>query len=78
MNELEFVKSERLRLREKYLKEVKDIWVEFEGEEAYKKYKSVDNKYRNRDKFLEAIESRFESCLQEVEFYKRGIQGKCI
>ena len=44
MEELEFVKSERLRLREKYLKEVKNIWAEFEGEEAYRKYKSVDNK----------------------------------
>ena len=73
MNGLEFVKGERLRLRERYLKEVKDIWVEFEGEEAYKKHKSINNKYRNRDKFLETIESRLESCLEDIEFYKKGI-----
>ena len=78
MEELEFIKNERRKLREKYLNEVKSIWMEFEGEEGYKKYKSVDNKYKNRDKFLEMIESRLESCLQEIKFYKKGIEGKCI
>ena len=72
MEELEFVKSERLRLREKYLKEVKNIWEEFEGEEAYRKCKSVDNKYKNRDKLLELTESKLESCLEDIEFYKKG------
>lgn len=72
MEELEFAKSERLRLREKYLKEVKNIWAEFEGEEAYRKHKSINNKYRNNDKFLEVIESRLESCLEDIEFYKKG------
>ena len=72
MEELEFIKNERLRLREKYLKEVKNIWAEFEGEEAYRKYKSVDNKYKNRDKLLELTESKLESCLEDIEFYKKG------
>ena len=73
MQELEFVKNERLRLREEHLKEVKNIWAEFEGEEAYKKYKSTYNKYKNKDKFLEVLQSRLESCLEDIEFYKKGI-----
>ena len=73
MKELEFVRSERLKLREKYLEEVKNIWMEFDGEEAYKKYKAIDNKYKNKDKLLELIESRLESCLEDIEFYKKGI-----
>ena len=72
MKELEFVRSERLKLREKYLEEVKNIWVELSGEDAYKKYKTIDNKYKNKDKFLELIESRLESCLEDIEFYKKG------
>ena len=72
MQELEFIKKERLRLQEKYLKEAKNVWVEFEGEEAERKYKSLYNKYKNKDKFLEAMESRLESCLEDIEFYKKG------
>ena len=73
MQELEFIKKERLRLQEKYLKEAKNVWVEFEGEEAERKYKSLYNKYKNKDKFLEVLQSRLESCLEDIEFYKKGI-----
>ena len=72
MKELEFVKSERAKLQEAYLKKAKNIWIEFEGEEAEKKYKLIYNKYKNKDKFLEVLESRLESCLEDVEFYKKG------
>ena len=34
MEELEYIKSERLRLQEKYLKEAREVWMQFEGEEA--------------------------------------------
>ena len=73
MQELEFVKSERARLQNQYLKEAKNSWIEFEVEEAEKKYKSVYNKYKNKDKFLEVLQSRLESCLEDIEFYKKGI-----
>ena len=73
MQELEFVKSERARLQNQYLKEAKNIWIEFEGEEAERKYKSAYNKYKNKDKFLEVLQSRLESCLEDIEFYKKGI-----
>ena len=43
MQELEYIKPERLRLQEKYLKEARNIWLEFEGEEADKKYKKLHN-----------------------------------
>ena len=72
MQELEFVKSERVRLQNQYLKEAKNAWIEFEGEEAEKKYKLVYNKYKNKDKFLEVLQSRLESCLEDIEFYKKG------
>ena len=41
MEELEFIQKERLKLQEKYLKEAKNIWTEFEGLEADKKHKKV-------------------------------------
>ena len=70
MLELEFVKNERVKLQNQYLKEARNIWIEFEGEEAEKKYKSLYNKYKNKDKFLEVLQSRLESCLEDIEFYK--------
>ena len=51
MQELDFIKNERVKLQQEYFKNVKNIWLEFEGEEADKKHKSIYNKYRNKDKF---------------------------
>jgi len=70
MKELEFINNERVKLQQEYLKEAKNVWTEFEGEEAEKKYKSVYNRYRNKDKFLEVLQSRLESCLEDIEYYK--------
>ena len=39
MEELEFIKKERLEIQEKYLKEAKNIWTNFEGVEADKNIK---------------------------------------
>ena len=69
MQELNFVKEERLKLQNIYFKDVKSIWTEFEGEEAEKKAKLVLNKYKNKDKFLEHLESRLEACIEDMEFY---------
>ena len=49
MEELEFIQNERLKLQEKYLKEAKNIWIEFDGEEADKKHKKLHSEYRNKD-----------------------------
>ena len=70
MKELEFVKNERLKLQQEYFKEAKNIWLSFDNEEAEKKYKSVYNKYRNKDKFLEVLQSRIESLIEDIEYYK--------
>ena len=72
MQELEFIKSERLRLQEKYLKEAKNIWIEFEGIEADKKYKKLYNEYKNKDYFLEGLQARLENILEEIEIYKEN------
>ena len=70
MQELEYIKSERLRLQEKYLKEARSIWMQFEGEEADKKYKKLHSEYRNKDYFLEDIQSKIEAVLSDIEYYK--------
>ena len=70
MQELEFIKSERLRLQEKYLKEARDIWMQFEGEEADKKHKKLHSEYRNKDYFLEGIQSKIENILEDISYYK--------
>ena len=70
MEELEYIKSERIRLQEKYLKEARNIWIEFEGEEADNKYKKLHSEYRNKDYFLEGIQSKIEAVLGDIEYYK--------
>ena len=70
MQELEFIKSERLRLQEKYLKEAREVWMQFEGEEADRKYKKLHSEYRNKDYFLEGIQSKIEAVLSDIEYYK--------
>ena len=70
MEELEYIKSERVRLQEKYLKEAREIWMQFEGEEADKKYKKLHNEYRNKDYFLEGLQAKLEDILKDIEYYK--------
>ena len=70
MQELEYIKSERVRLQEKYLKEARDIWFKFEGIEADKKHKKLHSEYRNKDYFLEGVQSKIEAALSDIEYYK--------
>ena len=70
MKELDFIKNERAKLQQEYFKNVKNVWLEFEGEEADTKHKNIYNKYRNKDKFLEVLQSRAESLIEDVEYYK--------
>ena len=70
MQELEYIKSERLRLHEKYLKEAREVWMQFEGEEADRKHKKLHSEYRNKDYFLEGIQSKIEAALSDIEYYK--------
>ena len=70
MEELEFIQNERLKLQEKYFKEAKNIWIEFDGVEADNKYKKLYNEYRNKDYFLSQLQVRLEDILKELENYK--------
>ena len=70
MQELEYIKSERLRLQEKYLKEARNIWMQFDGIEADRKHKKLHSEYRNKDYFLEGIQSKIEAVLSDIEYYK--------
>ena len=70
MEQLQFILSERKSIQEKYLKEAKNIWVEFEGLEADKKHKKLYNEYKNKDYFLEGLQAKIEDILKDIEYYK--------
>ena len=70
MQELEYIKSERLRLQEKYLKEAREVWMQFDGIEADRKHKKLHSEYKNKDYFLEGIQSKIEAILSDIEYYK--------
>ena len=70
MEQLQFILSERKAIQEKYLKEAKNIWTEFEGLEADKKHKKLYNEYKNKDYFLESLQAKIEDILKDIEYYK--------
>jgi hypothetical protein len=70
MEQLQFILSERKAIQEKYLKEAKNIWTEFEGLEADKKHKKLYNEYKNKDYFLEGLQAKIEDILKDIEYYK--------
>ena len=70
MQELEYIKSERVRLQEKYLKEAREVWMQFDGTEADRKHKKLHSEYRNKDYFLEGIQSKIENILEDINYYK--------
>ena len=72
MEQLQFILSERKAIQEKYLKEAKNIWIDFEGLEADKKHKKVYNEYRNKDYFLEGLQAKLEDILKDIEYYKEN------
>ena len=68
MEELKFIKEERMNLQLDYFKKAKNVWTEFEGEEADKKHKKVYNEYS----FLEGLEAKLEDILKDLENYLKG------
>ena len=70
MEELDFIKNERVKLQNIYLKEAKNIWTNFEGVEADRKHKKVYNEYRNKDYFLEGLQAKIEDILKDIDYYK--------
>ena len=70
MEELEYIRSERKKIQEEYLKEARNIWMQFDGIEADKKYKKLHSEYRNKDYFLEGLQAKIEDILKDIEYYK--------
>ena len=70
MEELEYIRSERKKIQEEYFKNARSIWLEFDGIEADKKYKKLHNEYKNKDYFLEGIQSKIENILEDINYYK--------
>ena len=74
LEELEYIKAERIKIQEEYLKSARNIWFEFEGIEADKKYKKLYNEYRNKEYFLEGLQAKLEDIIKDIEYYKsKGI-----
>ena len=70
MKELEFIKSERLKLQNEYLAQAQRLWVsDLEPIDKDKKVRSLYNGYKTKDKFLENIEAKLESCLDDINYY---------
>ena len=65
-----FIRNERLKLQQEYLKQSKNIWTNFEAIEADKKHKKVYSEYRNKDYFLEGLQAKIEDILKDIEYYK--------
>ena len=70
MEELEYIRNERLKIQQEYFKSSKNVWIEFEREEADRKHKKVYNEYRNKDYFLEGLQAKLEDILKDIEYYK--------
>ena len=70
MEELEFILNQRKIIQDKYLKEAKNVWSEFEGVDADKKHKKLYNEQRNKDYFLEGLQAKLEDILKDIEYYK--------
>ena len=70
MEELNYILNQRKIIQEKYLKEAKNIWIEFDGEEADKKHKKLHSEYKNKDYFLEGLQAKLEAVLSDIEYYK--------
>ena len=70
MEELEFILSQRKIIQDKYLKEAKNVWTEFDGVDADKKHKKLYNEYRNKEYFLEGLQAKLEDILKDIEYYK--------
>ena len=71
MEELDFIKNERVKLQNIYLKEAKNIWTNFEGVEADKKHKKVYSEYRNKDYYLEGLRAKIEDISKDIDYYQR-------
>ena len=52
MQELGFIKNERVKLQQEYFKNVKNVWLEFEGEEADKKHALLPFDYSQLAAFI--------------------------
>ena len=70
MEELEYIRSERKKIQEEYLKEARNIWMQFDGIEADRKHKKLHSEYRNKDYFLEGLQAKLEDVLNDIEYYK--------
>ncbi len=70
MEELEFIKNERLKLQNEYLAQAQRLWIsDLEPVDKDKKVRSLYNGYKTKDKFLENIEARLVSSLDDINYY---------
>lgn len=69
---LDLIKEEREKIQNEYLTEAEKIWrsERLEAIEKDKQVRRLHNSYKTKDKFLENLEARMESCLEDIRYYK--------
>lgn len=71
MEELRFVTGELERVHQEYLNRCKEIWTNNEVSLAEKMAKKEYVSFRNKEKMLQLIQSKLESALEDLSYYKR-------
>ena len=69
---LNLIKEEREKIQNEYLADAEKIWrsERLESIEKDKQVRKLHNSYKAKDKFLENLEARMESCLEDIKYYK--------
>lgn len=70
MEELKFIHDEMEKIHLAYVVKAKEIWTNNEGLEAEKIAKKEYQRFRNKYKLLELAQSKIESGLGDLSYYK--------
>ena len=75
MNRLEEIRRLREEIQNEYFELAQEIWIsDLElSKKDYKTRKEYD-KYRNKDRFLERLESMEESMLEDLDFFYKKLR----
>ena len=70
MNRLEEIIELRKQIQLQYFEVAQEIWTsDLEPIDKDKKVRNLYNGYKTKDKFLENIEAKLESCLDDINYY---------
>ena len=75
MDRLQEIKRLREEIQNKYFELAQEIWLsELEASKKDYKVRKEYDKYRNKDRFLERLESMEESMLEDLDFFYKKLR----